>query len=249
MGSGVCYGDGVYRRRIRLVARDDRVRGDLEDDFHRFGVEIRHDGHRILEARGDARRFPWETCAGATAQIEALEGTPLVERAADLAAHSDPRLHCTHLYDVAALVVAHAAAGRAQRQYDVAVPDRVDWRTEPSLERDGAPLLHWKLERHSLTGPAPFAGVSLRGRAFLDWIHDRLEPDLAEAALVLRRACYIAMGRATDLDTIPSADRVTPIAGATCHSMQPAIAPRALRVHGSTRQFSDGPERLLADAT
>ena len=106
---GVPWGQGVYRRRIRLVSDEGRVRADLEDDFHRFGVALRHDGLRVVEARADARRFPWETCPGAGARIEELVGTPLVVRAVDLAAHTDPRLHCTHLYDLAAWARASAA--------------------------------------------------------------------------------------------------------------------------------------------
>ena len=45
------WGEGVYRRRIRLVADGSVVRADLEDDFHRFGVEFVHDGSRVVEAR------------------------------------------------------------------------------------------------------------------------------------------------------------------------------------------------------
>lgn len=241
------WGSGVYRRRIRLVARDRLVRADLEDDFHRFGVDLEHDGTRVVEARARAARFPWETCPGAGARIEELAGTPLLDRAVDLAGHTDARRHCTHLFDLAALALAHAAAGRARRQYDIAVPDRRDGRTRATLERDGAPFLEWELDRSEIVSTGPFAGVSLRGRSFLDWIAAHLDADRAEAALVLRRAVYIAIGRATDLDALATAAQVTPLAGASCHSMQPGVAERALRVKGSTRQFSASAEPLLGD--
>ena len=246
--AAVPYGKGIYRRRIRVVARGDRVRADLEDDFHRFGVEIRHDRKQVVEAHGDAHRFPWETCPGATARIEELAGTPLFERASELAEHSDLRVHCTHMFDIAALAIAHAAAGRDRRQYDVAVPDRHENATEPTLHRDGAPCLAWRVDGHRILGPAPFQDVRLRGRPFLEWIAAHLDRDTAEAALVLRRALYIAMGRATDLDALASAADVTPIAGASCHSMQPGVAERALRVRGSTRQWSVSGAALLSDA-
>jgi hypothetical protein len=239
------YGAGVFRRRILLRAGDGRVRAELEDDFHRFAVELRHAGGRVLEARGEAARFPWTACPGATARIEALAGMPLLTRAVELAGHSDARLHCTHLYDLAALALAHAAAGRARREYAVAVPDRVGGVTEATLQRDGAPLLAWRVRGNRVVGPGPLAGLALRGRAFLDWIEAHLDPDAAEAALVLRRALYIAMGRATDLDAVASAAHVTPIAGASCHAMQPGIAEGALRVTGSTRDWTDDPDGLL----
>lgn len=243
----VPYGHGIYRRRIRLVARGDTVRADLEDDFHRFGVVLRHAGERVAEARGESFRFPWETCPGASARIEELVGLPLLGRAADLAAHTDVRLHCTHLYDLFALALAHAAAGRRRRQYDVAVPDRVERRTEVTLQRDGAPLLAWRVEGQRVVGPPAFAGLVLRGRPFLAWIHANLDPDTAEAALVLRRACYIALGRGTDLDGVASADRITPIAGASCHSMQPGIAEHAHRIRHATRDFTQRPDALLKE--
>jgi len=241
------WGEGVYRRRIRLVADGLRVRADLEDDFHRFGVELVHDGACVVEARATAHRFPWETCPGAGSQIEALVGIALLPRAVDLAEHTDSRRHCTHLYDLAALALAHAAAGRERRQYDIAVPDRDDWKTRATLHRDGALALDWELDARTIRSPERFAGLTLRGRPFLDWIHANLDADESEAALVLRRAVYIAIGRATDLDAIATAADVTPLAGASCHSMQPAVAPRALRVKGSTRQFSASPEPLLSD--
>jgi hypothetical protein len=244
-GERAPYGRGVFRRRIRLAARGERVRAELEDDFHRFAVELRHDGRRVVEARGEALRFPWTACAGATARIEALAGAPLVARAVDLAARTDATLHCTHLHDLAALALAHAAAGRARREYAVAVPDRIGGATRPSLARDGEPLFVWEVAGDCIAGPAPFAGVPLRGRAFIDWIAAELDPDGAEAAWVLRRALFIALGRAGDLDAVPTAAAVTAMVGAPCHSFQPAIAPRARRVVGSTREWTDDPDGPL----
>jgi hypothetical protein len=243
----VPYGHGIYRRRIRLVARGDAVRADLEDDFHRFGVVLRHDGARVAEARGESFRFPWATCPGASARIEELARLPLLARAADLSAHTDVRLHCTHMYDLFALALAHAAAGRRRRQYDVAVPDRTERRTAPTLHRDGELVLAWRVEGHGVVDPPPFAGLALRGRPFLAWIGANLDPDAAEAALVLRRAIYIALGRGTDLDAVESADRITPIAGASCHSMQPGIAEHAHRIRNATRDFTTRPDTLLPD--
>jgi hypothetical protein len=239
------YGSGVYRRRILLSAEGTRVRAELEDDFHRFAVELDHDGRSVLAARGEAARFPWTTCPGATARIEALAGVPLLARAVELAGHADASLHCTHMYDLAALALAHAAARRARRRYDAAVTDRVQGACRATLARDGTPLLDWQVQGHQLGGPAPWKGVSLRGRGFLDWLDANLDPDTAEAGLVLRRALFIALGRATDLDGVARASEIQPLTGASCHTFQPGVAGRAQRMQGATRDWTDTPDALL----
>ena len=54
---------GIYRRRIHLHAhRDNEVRGLLEDDFHHFGVRLRHDGKRVTAITGEDIRVPWSAC-------------------------------------------------------------------------------------------------------------------------------------------------------------------------------------------
>ncbi len=243
------YGDGVYRRAILLRALDGEVLGDLEDDFHRFRVRLEHDGRRVLSLRGEADRFPWTTCPGAVDPLARLAGTPLAERATALAEHSDPRAHCTHLFDLAALACSHAAARRAERRYDIEIPDRVKGRTRATLRRDGEPLLSWTVEGHRILDPPPFAGVVMRGRQFMQWAEAQLAPDLAEAAIALRRTCYISGGRAHDLDGVPDASVYLPIAGSTCHTFTPGIAEQGKRVLGTSFDFTDTPERLLADLT
>src|SRR4051794_30477497 len=69
---------GVYRRRILLDALDERtVAGEMEDDFHRFGVTLVHDGTRVVEMRGEGVRYPWTTCPDAVEPLRALAGAPL----------------------------------------------------------------------------------------------------------------------------------------------------------------------------
>ena len=241
------WGEGIYRRRIRLCSTRGGVVADLEDDFHRFRVMLEHDGHRLTRVRGEARRYPWSACPGATEPLKALAGMALSPDCRAVADHADPRTNCTHLFDLAGLAAAHAAAGRSRRQYDVEVPDRKEGRTSPRLQRDGAPRLAWELDDHEIREPAPFAGRSLSGRAFLEWARAELSEDLAEAACVLRRASYIAIGRSTPLDRIRQAKVFLPRIQGSCHTFTPGIAETATRVVGSTLDFSDAPERLLAD--
>lgn len=238
--------DGVYRRRILLVAPDERtVVADLEDDFHRFRVTLVHDGSRIVEARGEALRYPWSACPGAVEPLHALEGAPLPERCTELARHADPHLNCTHLFDLAGLAAVHARVGRERRRYDVTVPDRDDeWRTSPSVERDGEIVLAWETEAGTISAPDEHAGVSLRG-GFRSWV-ESLPPDEGEAAWILRRATEIAMGRVTPWDRFEHAIDVGEFMLGTCHAFQPGTAETATRIRGTIRDFTDDADGLLS---
>jgi hypothetical protein len=238
---------GVYRRRIRLAADGLSVTADLEDDFHRFGVDLVHDGEKVISVRGRARRFPWTTCAAAVEPLAALEGMPLSTDATAAGAWADPRANCTHLFDLAGLAVAHAASGREHRQYDVEVPDRDvegGWTTQPRLWRNGELVLSWALRHLTIEAPHPFAGVALRG-AFMRWARDALDPDTAEAAIVLRRACEISYGRLQDLDGYDVAADLGDVMLGTCHTFQPGTMEVGIRRKGSGRDFSDAPDGLL----
>jgi len=241
------YGEGIYRRRILLVADEGRVVGDMEDDFHRFGIEIEHDGERVSAVRGAAYRYPWTECGHAFAPLQAFRGAPLSARLAAVARGANPRENCTHLFDLAVLAVAHAAARRARRQYDIGVPDRVDGVTRATLERDGERLLAWDLDGSEIRNPPPYAGRDLRGADFPRWAEAELDPDAAEAAFVLRRGVVIANGRLGNFDAARDASVLLSWAKNSCHSFTPGIAEKALRVPGTTREFTRHPERLLAD--
>lgn len=236
----------AYLRRISLVARDERtVEAGLEDDFHRFGLTLTHDGHRVVACEGRAERFPWTECPGALEPLRALEGVPLSERSSAIAEHVAPQANCTHLFDLAGLAVSHAAAGRRQREYFAVVPDRDEhWRTRAWLECDGVEVLAWDVAGIEVEGPDPFTGRRLRG-GFQAWVNANLSPADAEPALVLRRACEISMGRHTPWDELPAAIDIGEFMLGVCHTFQPGRAEIALRVKGSVRDFSADPSQLL----
>jgi hypothetical protein len=241
------YGEGIYRRRILLVAANGRVTADLEDDFHRYGVEIEHDGDRVGSIRGRAYRFPWSECENSSAPLQAFRGAPLSTSLVANARRANPRETCTHLFDIAVLALAHAAAGRARRQYDVAVPDRSDGVTRATLRRDGELALTWDLCGSEISDPPPYAGRELRGPGLATWAESALDPDTAEAAIVLRRGSFIANGRLGDFDSARDASVLLPWAENSCHSFTRGIAEKALRVRGSIREFTHHPEQLLAE--
>ena len=77
--SGIGAHEGAYHRRIRLVADEWTVRGDLEDDFHHFTVHLGHDGDHVVTVVGDAVRYPWTTCPAARAATKPARARPSLE--------------------------------------------------------------------------------------------------------------------------------------------------------------------------
>jgi hypothetical protein len=238
--------DRIYRRHIRLDAHGRQVVGELADDAQHFRVRLRHDGARVVSLDGEAVRHPWSTCAEAREPLRDLEGMPLSRRCTAVGEVANARHHCTHWFDLAGLAVAHAAAARASREYRCAVWGAPDAIVDATLERDGEPLLHWRLDGMTIHAAPPFNGRSLKG-AFQSWAEAELEADLAEAAIVLRRASYISPVRFFDLDRYERPGDVTPIGG-QCFTYTDGNAQRAQRQRGSKRDYTHRPEALLAEA-
>jgi len=241
------YGTGAYRRRIRVRSAEGALHADMEDDFHRFALRVEHDGERVTAVHGAARRAPWTTCPAAVDELERLVGVRLTESHAEVREYSDPRTHCTHLFDLATVAITCAARGAPGADYRVEIPDAADGRRKVRLERDGSSALEWHIEEARIVAPtpAPYAGMGLRG-GFGRWAEATLEPAVAEAAQVLRRAVFIAVGRRFDLDQIESATALG-TAPSTCHSFSPDVWQQADRAHGTVRDFSERPDALLAE--
>jgi hypothetical protein len=97
-----------------------------------------------------------------------------------------------------------------------------------------------------LVDSPPYDDAPWRG-GFFRWADNALTPDDAEAAIVLRRACEIGMGRGMDLEAYDSAAELGPLMGPVCYTMQRAVAPVAFRNRGSIRDFACHPDALLRD--
>lgn len=242
--------DLPYRRRIRLLRVDDHtVWGGLEDDFHHFEVTLTHDGHTVTAVELDSRRWPWTTCPDAGANLVRLVGMDLSDRCTAVAAYTDPKWQCTHQFDLAGLCVSHAARGIERRQYDVALePTPAGY--APTLWRDGELLHRWRVESPDggpyrvLVDPPPFTAAPWKG-GFIRWADEHLTPLDAEAAIVLRRASDIGMGRGMDLEAIDTAVELAEIMTGVCYSMQASIMPVAFRARGTIRDFGEHPDALL----
>ena len=239
-----------YRRRIRLLRRDEHtIWGGLEDDFHHFEVTLTHDGTHVTGLALDARRWPWATCPDAGANLVRLVGMELSERCTAVAEISDPRWQCTHQFDLAGLCVTHAARGTEHREYEVALDPEADT-IRPRLWRDGLLVHEWTLGPagmgRAIVDPPPFTDAPWKG-GFIRWADANLAPFDAEAAIVLRRACDIGMGRGMDLEAIDAAVELAGIMSGVCYSMQPEIMPVAFRTRGTIRDFGANRDALLRD--
>lgn len=236
---------GSFKRRVvivhRALSQGGEARAVLEDDFHHFRVVVRHEVEHVVHVEGEALRTPYTLCQGALAPLKQLVGMRLGTVASAVARATDASLQCTHLLDLAGLAIAAAAAGRARRQYDIDVPDRVDGVTAPRLQRDGRPLLSWQVRDATLTAPTACAGVSLR-QGFARWALGTLGADEAEAAIALRRCALISLGRQKNLDAQSHA-----MPTRRCYAQQPERATLALRVVGSTWDFTTRADVLCAD--
>lgn len=231
---------GTFRRVIDIhehpAGTGREVRGVLEDDFHHFRVALRHDNRTVTAIDGWAVRHPYTLCAQATGELDRLAGMPLDEIAQSVTRFVDASGQCTHMLELAGLMIAAAARGLGQRRYQADVPARRDGRTRAVLYRDGRQCLAWDVQDDGIAAPEPYAGQSLRA-GMARWAIGHLEVEQAEAALILRRAVLLSLGRQKNLD----AQRHAEPTGA-CFAQQPGRAPQARRIAGSIVDFTARPQ-------
>lgn len=248
---------GAYRRRLRFVISSSDadaggvVDGGLEDDFHYFTVRVAHDGTTVRSVTARAIRWPWTTCPTAADRLHTLEGMELSPHCLAVGAVDDPKHNCTHMFDLAGLCIAHAARGGpvgTTRQYDVEIPHLAQsgGAVGVRLWRDGVAVHEWTLDGRRCIAPVPYSEAPWKG-GFFRWAEATLDTDGAEAAIVLRRACDIGMGRGMDLDAVERADELERIMSGVCFTMQPEQIGAALRHKETIRDFHDDQSTMLAE--
>jgi len=216
------------------------ARSVVEDDYHHFRVEILHAEGRVTAAKSESPRYPYSLCPAAGSRLSELVGHALTPRMSDLTGSIDARLQCTHQFDIAALAVAAAARGTRDRRYDAIVEDQAEGPRRARLKRDGVEVLAWDVERRVIVAPEAVAGLAL-GSGFTAHVAETLDPDAAEAALVLRRAVFISSGRGMT-DRLDAIDHAPPRSG--CWVEQPERSSLAKRIRGSTQDFTGRREVL-----
>lgn len=239
----------VFRRSISLDTRGEQlVVGWLEDDFHHFGVSVEFAEGRVTDLRAVAVRYPWSTCFDAARAIAAFVGGPLIERPTQLGALLPMASHCTHVFELAALAIAHAAARRPDRLYEARVfraappgPEQTS-ALRASLELNGAPMLEWRVLADRIDDADMPGGRSLTD-GFRAWT-EGLPAEAAELAFVLRRAAWLAKG-----DRAYAALQVAAETGAgpVCYTYQPERRSIARNMAGSIRPFDPASRPLLAN--
>lgn len=210
----------------------------LEDDYHHFRVSLRLREQQVTDTCSTALRTPYTLCADAGEQLQKLKQAPVNSTPATIQRHTDARLQCTHQLDMAGLALAAAARHCRKRRYQIEVPRHQKGHTEPRLWRDNELLLKWSVTDNILTGPPPYTGVAL-GKGLARWAIENFDSNTAEAIMVLRRATMISLGRLRNLDLEPHA-----VARGNCYVQQPDRATQAVRVQGSTLDFSHRTDAL-----
>ncbi|MCY3634189.1 MAG: DUF2889 domain-containing protein [bacterium] len=242
------HGSGAFRRRLRMIAPDDRtVVVGLEDDMHHYEAALTHDGTRITGANAAGPRMPWDPCAGALDQLQLLVGCPLTIAASEVFAWTDVRQQCTHLYDAAVLGVLHAARGKTGiRQYDATVPDWYQPPFDAWIMRDGVEVLRWRMAaRLEIESPEPFSGRAIKG-GFVRWCEQALGPEEAEAAWVLQRTTWLSGARLSELEDCDDAIE-SGLVPDVCWTSQPERYHVAFRRRGTLRDHGPSADGMLVD--
>jgi len=239
------YGNGIFRRRIRLAGYEGRVCAELEDCNHGFRSTVHHDGDRVTEVEAEALRIPLTTCGGATGPIGNLVGTPVKSSVRAIASAVDPRANCTHLYDLTLMAIVHALRGACTWQYDMEVDDQVAGGASQSrVFRNGELVMSWMVDQWQIT-EGPFLGRPLY-KGFSNWAHDAFQGDDKEAAFALQKAYFVSEARRYNMNSMagsPATNQADMLG--VCYSYSSPVVDKALRTQNSVRDFTNTPEQLL----
>lgn len=245
---------GRARRMIDLKRWDtNTVVGWLEDDFHHFGVTIVHDGDIITEVSSTAVRYPWTSCGSAPNALQPLVGKTLSPRCSDIGGLLAMREQCTHIFDLAGLVMAHAVRGISHRHYQTITESReiLGWQNHKSpifgptticLYQDDEKVMQWHNEHGEIVDSDTDHRQSL-GRGFRAWT-ESLDLEHGEYTTIMRRALLVSGGRSMVHDNYPSAAAMEQ--PELCYSFQASRRDSALRMHNTTKDYADAPEAMLA---
>ena len=196
------YGRGIYRRRIRITGEAGNITAILNDDFHCMWARLHHDGRTVVATDGELLRYPKTTCPGAAHALDEIAGTPLDIGRSAFFGNGRTSRNCTHLLDLALLMLRHAYLGTRSWIIDLSVSDSVGGVQRLQASVDGRPVHDWTLEDGRIASPQPFAGQAILS-GFSRWADATFSGDALDGARMLQKAAFVARGRQYIVDHHP----------------------------------------------
>lgn len=243
------YGKGVFRRRIRLSKHDGFILAELEDSSHAFKSKLYFDDQGITEVTAETIRYPMTTCPGAVEPLRDFIGLPLDLLSGEITKRINPRLQCTHLFDLTVLAYAHIRRDEVQRVYDIELPD--DDGSEQGLPlqvyQDGKLVLSWTVKKWKILEPVEFIGNTL-GAGFSKWVSQAFadNEDQKEWAWLAQKGNLVSEARTFDINKLAGTRNfVGEHMVGICHTYSEAEIGQAVHSHNSFIDFSDSEEELL----
>lgn len=247
------YGNGVFRRRIRLTRKGDhnsgQVHGALEDCNHGFQSTVFYQNGHVTDIKPQFMRIPFTTCDGAWLPLKKLLGTSVNASPAQLLTTAPPLSNCTHLHDLTLLAIAHTQRENEVVQYDVEVTDATagvsDLRVWRSTNDGNKNLIHhWQSLNYAISSPAELKDKPLF-MGFSRWANERFSGTENEAAFVLQKGNLVSIGRMLDVEAMTGNRAADENDRSACFTYSPENSSKAIRIGNTVRDFTASEENLL----
>lgn len=247
------YGNGVFRRRIRLTREGDnrsgQVHGALEDCNHGFQSTVFYQNGQVTEIRPEFMRIPFTTCNGAWQPLQKLLGASVSALPSELLMTAPPLSNCTHLHDLTLLAIAHTQRDGKIVQYDVEVTDAIggvsDLRIWHTVNNGHKNLIHhWQSLNYAISSPAILKDKPLF-MGFSRWANEQFSGIENEAAFVLQKGNLVSIGRMLDVEAMTGSRAIDENDRLACFTYSPENSSRAIRIGNTVRDFTTSEEQLL----
>jgi hypothetical protein len=248
------YGNGIFRRRIRLIRNGDhhngQVHGALEDCNHGFQSTVFYQNGQVTDIKPQFMRIPFTTCDGAWKPLQKLIHAAVSATPAELLTIAPPLSNCTHLHDLTLLAIAHSQRKEEVVQYDVEVTDAregiADLRIWRSTGLHNKTLIHhWQSFHYAISFPAALKDKPLF-MGFSRWANEQFSGIENEAAFVLQKGNLVSIGRMLDVEAMTGSRAIDENDRVACFTYSPQNSSQAIRIGNTVRDFTDNAEQLLA---
>lgn len=247
------YGNGVFRRRIRLARKGDhnsgQVHGALEDCNHGFQSTVFYQNGRVTDIKPQFMRIPFTTCDGAWQPLQKLQGASVGASPSELLLMAPPLSNCTHLHDLTLLAIAHTQRENEVVEYDVEVTDATagisDLRVWRSTNDGNKNLVHhWQSLNYAVSSPIELKDKPLF-MGFSRWANEKFSGIENEAAFVLQKGNLVSIGRMLDVEAMTGSRAADENDRVACFTYSPENSSLAIRIGNTVRDFTTNEEKLL----